>query len=93
MMAETEGKPSTLEPLARAILKGAREMVRELAMSDATRPTSTPTWRPCLAFLAPLSTGRLCPCHPAGGERKSLLSRTRRSCRLQLAQSHEPRRG
>ena len=36
MMAETEGKPSTLEPLARAILKGAREMVRELAMSDAT---------------------------------------------------------
>ena len=36
MMAETEGKPSTLEPLARAILKGSREMVRELAMSDAT---------------------------------------------------------
>ena len=36
MMAETEGKPSRLEPLARAILKGAREMVRELAMSDAT---------------------------------------------------------
>ena len=36
MMAETEGKSSGLEPLARAILKGAREMVRELAMSDAT---------------------------------------------------------
>jgi hypothetical protein len=36
MMAETAGKPSTLEPLARAILKGAREMVRELAMSDST---------------------------------------------------------
>jgi alkylhydroperoxidase family enzyme len=36
LMAETEGKPSKLEPLARAILKGAREMVRELAMSDAT---------------------------------------------------------
>jgi alkylhydroperoxidase family enzyme len=36
LMAETEGKPSRLEPLARAILKGAREMVRELAMSDAT---------------------------------------------------------
>ena len=36
LMAETEGKPSTLEPLAKAILKGAREMVRELAMSDAT---------------------------------------------------------
>src|SRR5258706_14197113 len=36
MMAETEGKPSHLEPLAKAILKGAREMVRELAMSDST---------------------------------------------------------
>jgi alkylhydroperoxidase family enzyme len=36
MIAETEGGPSALEPLARAILKGAREMVRELAMSDAT---------------------------------------------------------
>jgi hypothetical protein len=35
-MAETEGKPSKLEPLAKAILKGAREMVRELGMSDAT---------------------------------------------------------
>ena len=30
LMAETEGKPSKLEPLAKAILKGAREMVREL---------------------------------------------------------------
>jgi alkylhydroperoxidase family enzyme len=36
LMAETEGKPSALEPLAKAILKGAREMVRELAMSEAT---------------------------------------------------------
>jgi alkylhydroperoxidase family enzyme len=36
LMAETEGKPSRLEPLARAILKGAREMVRGLAMSDST---------------------------------------------------------
>src|SRR3979411_176283 len=36
LMAETEGKPSELEPLAKAILKGAREMVRELAMSEAT---------------------------------------------------------
>lgn len=36
MMAETEGKPSKLEPLAKAILRGAREMVRKLAMSDAT---------------------------------------------------------
>jgi hypothetical protein len=35
-MAETEGKPSSLEPLAKAILKGAREMVRELGMSDST---------------------------------------------------------
>jgi alkylhydroperoxidase family enzyme len=34
LIAETEGKSSGLEPLARAILKGAREMVRELAMSD-----------------------------------------------------------
>jgi hypothetical protein len=36
MMAETDGRPSALEPLASAILKGAREMVRELAMSDAS---------------------------------------------------------
>ena len=36
MMAETEGKPSGLEPLAKAILRGAREMVRGLAMSEAT---------------------------------------------------------
>jgi alkylhydroperoxidase family enzyme len=36
MMAETEGKVSRLEPLARAVLKGAREMARELAMSEAT---------------------------------------------------------
>jgi alkylhydroperoxidase family enzyme len=36
MMAETEGKPSKLEPLAKTILKGAREMVRELAMHEDT---------------------------------------------------------
>ena len=36
LFAETEGKPSKLEPLARAVLRGAREMVRELAMSDAS---------------------------------------------------------
>jgi alkylhydroperoxidase family enzyme len=36
LIAETEGKPSQLELLAKAILKGAREMVRELAMSDST---------------------------------------------------------
>ena len=36
LIAETAGKPSTLEPLAKAVLKGAREMVRNLAMSEAT---------------------------------------------------------
>ena len=36
LIADTEGRPSKLEPLAKAILKGAREMVRGLAMSDAT---------------------------------------------------------
>ncbi|HXQ07757.1 MAG TPA: carboxymuconolactone decarboxylase family protein, partial [Bradyrhizobium sp.] len=36
LMAETAGEPSALEPLAKAILKGAREMVRELAMSETT---------------------------------------------------------
>jgi len=36
LIAETEGKPSKLEPLARAILKGAREMVRDIGMSETT---------------------------------------------------------
>ena len=36
LFAETAGKQSTLEPLVKAILRGAREMVRNLAMSDAT---------------------------------------------------------
>ena len=36
LFAETEGKPSDLEPLAKAILKGAREMVRDIGMSEAT---------------------------------------------------------
>jgi len=36
LIDETAGKPSKLEPLARAILKGGREMTRDLAMSDAT---------------------------------------------------------
>ena len=36
LFLETEGKTSKLEPLARAVLKGAREMVRDLAMSDET---------------------------------------------------------
>jgi alkylhydroperoxidase family enzyme len=36
LIADTEGKPSTLEPLAKAILRGAREMARHLAMSEAT---------------------------------------------------------
>lgn len=34
--AETEGRASTLEPLARTVLKAAREMTTELAVSDAT---------------------------------------------------------
>src|SRR5215470_14615088 len=36
LFLETEGKPSNLEPLTRAVLKGAREMVCDLGMSDAT---------------------------------------------------------
>lgn len=36
LIAETEGRPSQLEPLVKAVLRGAREMVRELAMSEAT---------------------------------------------------------
>src|SRR6188474_2403373 len=36
LFLETEGKASKLEPLAKAILKGAREMVRDIGMSDAT---------------------------------------------------------
>jgi len=36
LFAETEGKPSKLEPLAKAVLKGAREMVRDIGMSDST---------------------------------------------------------
>ena len=36
LFLETDGKTSKLEPLARAVLRGAREMVRDLAMSDET---------------------------------------------------------
>lgn len=36
LIDETDGKPTTLEPLAKAVLRGAREMTTELAMSDAT---------------------------------------------------------
>jgi alkylhydroperoxidase family enzyme len=36
LMAETDGKPSSLDALTKAVLRGAREMVRNLAMSDAT---------------------------------------------------------
>jgi alkylhydroperoxidase family enzyme len=36
MMVETEGIQSRLEPLARAILKGAREMTKDLEMSMRT---------------------------------------------------------
>ena len=36
MIAETEGRASALEPLAKTVLKAAREMTTELAISDAT---------------------------------------------------------
>ena len=36
LFLETEGKPSKLDPLTRTVLKGAREMVRDIGMSDAT---------------------------------------------------------
>ena len=36
LFAETAGKPSKLEPLTKAILKGAREMVKDIGMSEAT---------------------------------------------------------
>ncbi len=34
--AETEGRGSTLDPLAKTVLKAAREMTTDLAMSEAT---------------------------------------------------------
>jgi alkylhydroperoxidase family enzyme len=33
---ETEGRPTTLEPLAKAVLRAAREMTNDLAISEAT---------------------------------------------------------
>lgn len=36
MVEETEGRPSALEPLAKAVLRAAREMARDLAISDST---------------------------------------------------------
>src|ERR1700722_3838901 len=36
LMAETAGKTSAIESLTKAIMKGAREIVRDLAMSDTT---------------------------------------------------------
>jgi alkylhydroperoxidase family enzyme len=36
LIADTEGKPNDLEPLAKAVLKAAREMTNDLAISDAT---------------------------------------------------------
>ena len=36
LFLETEGKPSKLDPLAKLVLKGAREMVRNIGMSDET---------------------------------------------------------
>lgn len=36
LIAETGGEASNLEPVAKAVVKGAREMARDLGMSDAT---------------------------------------------------------
>ena len=36
LISDSAGEPSKLEPLVKAVLKGAREMTRELAMSEAT---------------------------------------------------------
>jgi alkylhydroperoxidase family enzyme len=36
MIDETEGHPTKLEPLAKLVLLGAREMTRDLAISDTT---------------------------------------------------------
>ena len=36
LMDEAEGRPNPLEPLAKAVLKAAREMTKDLAVSDAT---------------------------------------------------------
>lgn len=36
MIAETEGRPTTLDALTKAVLRAAREMTRDLAVSDAT---------------------------------------------------------
>ena len=36
LFLETEGKPSKLDSLTKTVLKGAREMVRDIGMSDAT---------------------------------------------------------
>jgi alkylhydroperoxidase family enzyme len=36
LIAETDGRASKLEPLAKSILRGAREMTRELAMAEET---------------------------------------------------------
>jgi alkylhydroperoxidase family enzyme len=36
LFLETEGKPSKLDPLTKTLLKGAREMVRNIGMSDET---------------------------------------------------------
>jgi hypothetical protein len=36
IIAETEGRPTALEPLAKAALRAAREMTTDMAVSDAT---------------------------------------------------------
>ena len=40
LMAQTEGRPSALEPLAKTILTGAREMVRGLQCRTPASPRS-----------------------------------------------------
>jgi alkylhydroperoxidase family enzyme len=39
IIAETEGRPTALEPLAKAVLRAAREMTTDMAVSDATFAT------------------------------------------------------
>ena len=36
LIADTDGRPNDLEPLAKAVLQAAREMTRDLAISEAT---------------------------------------------------------
>ena len=49
LIAETEGKPNDLDPLAKAVLRAAREMTNNLAISrpptpNCTRASTTNVW-------------------------------------------------